>query len=41
MSVSEFSTLSREQMEQNLIFLGLLVLENPLKQDTPEAIRKL
>ncbi|KAL4502210.1 hypothetical protein ABPG72_000445 [Tetrahymena utriculariae] len=40
-SSKEAIDLSREELEQNLRFLGFLILENQLKEDTPEAIQSL
>ncbi|EAR86811.2 E1-E2 ATPase family protein (macronuclear) [Tetrahymena thermophila SB210] len=40
-SSKEAIDLTREELEQNLRFLGFLILENQLKEDTPEAIQSL
>ncbi|KAL4467819.1 hypothetical protein ABPG74_013154 [Tetrahymena malaccensis] len=40
-SPKEAIELTREELEQNLNFLGFLILENQLKEDTPEAIQSL
>lgn len=31
----------RDEMERNLTFIGLLIMENKLKSDTPHVIREL
>lgn len=35
------TTLSRDEAERDLSFLGLLVLENPLKSDTHSVIERI
>lgn len=34
-------SITRADVESNLIFLGLLIMENKLKQETPHAIETL
>ena len=38
---SDLEALAREAVEQDLTYLGLLVLENKLKPDSAEVIRRL
>ncbi|EAR92742.1 P-type family IC HAD ATPase (macronuclear) [Tetrahymena thermophila SB210] len=40
-SNEDVSTMQRQDLEQNLRFLGFLVLENKLKEDTADVIKRL
>lgn len=39
--IEDFEKIKREKIEENIIFLGFIIFENPLKEDTANVITTL